>query len=208
MTDVHAAPAGWYPEPDGTDGQRWWDGTRWTEYSTPLAAPPYVPYDAGNAGAARVPAGTPTSTVWVWLVVVLPILAYVPFFLIDFEGYLLRSVTDPMAQFEMYLDPMYLGGIVSSWVVYGLSVWFAYLDTKELGRRGFARQFHWAWTFLASLVYVIGRSVVVRRQAGRGAAPMWVAILLSVALLIGSFVWMGMFVANLMNATISSYPGV
>jgi hypothetical protein len=24
-------PPGWYPEP-GTYGQRWWDGTRWTEH--------------------------------------------------------------------------------------------------------------------------------------------------------------------------------
>jgi hypothetical protein len=26
-----AAPAGWYPCPDGR-GQRWWDGTRWTDH--------------------------------------------------------------------------------------------------------------------------------------------------------------------------------
>ena len=25
-------PAGWYADPDGGSGQRWWDGRRWTEH--------------------------------------------------------------------------------------------------------------------------------------------------------------------------------
>lgn len=25
-------PAGWYADPDGDPGQRWWDGQRWTEH--------------------------------------------------------------------------------------------------------------------------------------------------------------------------------
>ena len=31
-------PAGWYP--DGQGGQRWWDGTQWTEHTQPPAAGP------------------------------------------------------------------------------------------------------------------------------------------------------------------------
>lgn len=30
-------PAGWYPDPDGENRQRYWDGDGWTEYYTPLA---------------------------------------------------------------------------------------------------------------------------------------------------------------------------
>ncbi|MDF2576166.1 MAG: hypothetical protein K0S05_3078 [Agromyces sp.] len=205
MTDVHAAPAGWYPEPDGTEGQRWWDGTRWTEYSTPLAAPPYVAYGTERPA---VPAGTATDTLWVWLVAVLPILPFIPFFFVDFSGYMLRSMTDPTAQLAMYLDPMYLATTLLGWVAYGVSVWFAYLDTKELRRLGYSRPFHWAWTFLWSLVYVIGRTVVVRRQAGRGSAPMAVAIVVNVAIVIGTFIWVGVLFADLMNATMTTYPGV
>jgi hypothetical protein len=34
-------PPGWHPDPGGSGGQRWWDGTRWTEHvSAPGVAPP------------------------------------------------------------------------------------------------------------------------------------------------------------------------
>jgi Protein of unknown function (DUF2510)/Domain of unknown function (DUF4352) len=30
-------PAGWYPDPDGSGGQRYWDGSAWTEHHSPAA---------------------------------------------------------------------------------------------------------------------------------------------------------------------------
>ena len=30
-------PAGWYPDPDGSGGQRYWDGSTWTEHRSPAA---------------------------------------------------------------------------------------------------------------------------------------------------------------------------
>ncbi len=35
-------PAGRYPDPDGSGGQRFWDGSRWTENHAPSSAPPGV----------------------------------------------------------------------------------------------------------------------------------------------------------------------
>src|SRR5688572_22566991 len=116
MTESHAAPAGWYPEPSGAEGQRWWDGTGWTDYATPLVAPPqpayptypadptgqYAPYDGGVQ--PRVPEGTPVDTAWIWLIVALPLLGIVPLFLWDFEGYMLRSMTDPAAEASLSRD--------------------------------------------------------------------------------------------------------
>jgi hypothetical protein len=32
-------PAGWYPDPDGSGGQRYWDGSAWTEHRAPAAPP-------------------------------------------------------------------------------------------------------------------------------------------------------------------------
>src|SRR5206468_9638315 len=55
----------------------------------------------------------------------------------------------------------------------------AFLDRRILLRRGIVRPFHWVWSVLP-LVYLIGRSVVLRRRVGRGSAPLWVSLLLSV----------------------------
>jgi hypothetical protein len=39
MGRVSDKAAGWYPDPDGDNRQRYWDGDSWTEYYTPLAPP-------------------------------------------------------------------------------------------------------------------------------------------------------------------------
>jgi hypothetical protein len=38
-----STPAGWYPDPDGSGGQRYWDGTVWTDQRAPAAPPPVEP---------------------------------------------------------------------------------------------------------------------------------------------------------------------
>lgn len=178
------APAGWYPDPAGGPSQRWWDGAGWTGHVGPVARP-----YGEHLEPERVPAGTPVGTVWVWLVVVAPVLPVLVLVGFDMTDYMVRSITDPTAVVFMYLDPWYLTSIAVSWIVYGLSVWFSYLDHAALGRLGYRRRFHWAWTFLMSLVYVIGRSIVVRRQAGRGSAPMHAAIWLTVATFVATIAW-------------------
>ncbi len=48
-------PAGWYPEPSGAGGERWWDGYQWTEHvrgATPAAQPMAQPQQT-----SQVPAG-------------------------------------------------------------------------------------------------------------------------------------------------------
>lgn len=57
-----STPAGWYPDPSGARGQRYWDGLRWTEHRTdqPTMAPP----------GALAPALPPAKKrkVWPWIV--------------------------------------------------------------------------------------------------------------------------------------------
>jgi hypothetical protein len=55
MSD-EAPPAGWYPNPDGTGGLRWWSGVGWTEYTR--SAPAQAPEDEVRPGAAGETAGT------------------------------------------------------------------------------------------------------------------------------------------------------
>ncbi len=48
-------PPGWYPDPSGATGQRYWDGTNWTE--TP--PPPPQPGQYGHPGFYPPPGGGP-----------------------------------------------------------------------------------------------------------------------------------------------------
>lgn len=45
MSNVNA-PASWYADPDGNGGQRYWDGTAWTEHRAPPPPPPPPPQSA------------------------------------------------------------------------------------------------------------------------------------------------------------------
>lgn len=61
-TDIPHSPAGWYPDPQGSGGQRWWDGTAWTEHTHPAA--PAAPAPAHQPTPATPPAAgqyTPTA---------------------------------------------------------------------------------------------------------------------------------------------------
>lgn len=124
----------------------------------------------------KAPTGTKPYTPWIWLIVALPLLPAIALLGIDWSS--LVDLNDPTGQsaFAIYADPLYWLIVIGGWVSYGLCAWFAYLDWRELGRRGVPRPFHFAWVFLSSGVYPIGRSIVVRRRTGEGIAPMWVAI--------------------------------
>lgn len=213
MTDT---PAGWYPDPEDASRHRWWNGVSWTENRSD-PAPAYTPaysatapaYSADYAAAEPLtaPVGTPWNTVWIWLVIFVPLLPLVGFFMIDWAGMFdFESMSDPSSggatQSLAYLtSPAYLLSSVGGWVTYGLSVWFAYLDYRTLERRGVPKPFHWAWTFLSSAAYGIGRSVVVRRRTGRGIAPMWVTIATIVLSVVLSIVLVGLMLSTIFSQT-------
>lgn len=185
MSDANTAvPAGWYADPNEYGTQRWWDGAAWTAH-THRGIP-----GAAVAAAPRVADGTPTSTPWIWVIVALPLLALVTLFTFDPMRYVqLDAMNDPYSSYLFFLDPWYLATIALSFVIYGATVWCAYLDFAALARLGYTRRFHWAWAFLSSLLYVIGRSVMVRRESGRGFAPLWTAIGVTVATVVIAIVW-------------------
>ncbi|MCM3658039.1 DUF2510 domain-containing protein [Agromyces mediolanus] len=218
MTDANGQQItpGWYPDPAGGGGQRWWDGIGWTEHvapgvpaapapAAPLADPPAAgpaPYRGYATQWTRVPVGTKSDTVWVWLIVFIPLIGIFGLFFWDVQGYLRESMANPYgSSLSMMLDPWYLSMMVIGWVSYGLLVWFSYLDYAALGRLGFQRRFHWAWAFLWSAVYVVGRSVFVRRQSGnRGSGPLWAVIAVNVAAFLIALIWMIWFFAQVYEA--------
>lgn len=207
MTDTTETPAGWYPDPHGANGARWWDGTQWTDQALPLA--PVAP-----AAPPKAPEGTNTNTVWIWLNAVVPILGLSTLFLIDFGGYMqavMQNPTSPTAGLAIF-TPGYFVALILGWGSSIASVVFAYLDFRALRSRGVPQPFHWAFSFLvlasAGLVYPIGRSVVVRRRAGGSMAPMYVAIAVFALVIIVSLIWSVVVTAQIMSTFTSYYPTV
>lgn len=153
-----------------------------------MTAPP-----GSDAGATGSP-----QTLWIWLLVALPVICIIPMLFID-----LRSIADSAYQgvligdaavtLAIYTEPAYLSlyGIVAAAML--VSIPLAVLDRRALAAHGVPRPFHWAFILLVfvvgSLPYVIGRDVVARRRTGRWSGAAWVAIALAAAGLIGVVVY-------------------
>ncbi len=184
----------------------------------PTAAQPYPtqsyaaqPYAAQPYGMTmtqgRVPEGTPTANWLIWAYTLLPLLSVLTLFAWDFEGYMLAAMADPLAADSMLLDPGYLLLSVGSWVLAAAMITLSLFDWRLLVQQGYSRRFHWAWSILSNLVYVIGRSVVVKRQAGRGLAPMWATLAVSLLSLVLIIVWFVQMM-NVIMAMVSTTPGI
>lgn len=162
-----------------------------------------APYSAATpAEALRAPAGTDPNTLWIWLIVLIPVAQALPLLFINWGDFVTGLLSDPsgLGAYAFMLSPAYLALVAFGWIGLGLQIWFAYLDWRELQRRGVPQPFHWAWIFLALVIsyaiYAIGRSVVVKRRTGTGLAPMWVTI----ATLIGGViigVWLSVVIVQM-----------
>lgn len=167
-------PPGWYPDPSGQHGTRWWDGAGWTQH----VGPP-----TGQVSRPRIADGVRTDTVFVWLMALLPLvalpvlLAYQPHFRFEVIGPERVRTVDPRSVYTAgYFLVQGLGVLL-----YGAAVLLACFDHRELKRRGVVRPFPWPWAFLSGLVYVIGRYVVVRKVApGRSMWPLWTYVAVTV----------------------------
>lgn len=169
-------PPGWYPDPENPAHGRFWNGAEWTDVRHIPGEPlPFAP-------PIKAPAGTDWNTPWIWLIIGLPLLPMVFLLLVpwgslfDFDPSAATPAEGMGGMAAVFLSPFYWLSIVLSYGIYGLSVWFAFRDMRELAARGVPKPFHWAFAFIGGLVYTIGRSVVVTRRTGRGHAPMWAEI--------------------------------
>ena len=136
----------------------------------------------------KAPAGAKVYNVFIWLIVALPIVSIVLNLLTVssieplLEQILKQAKANPGAQTVPTVVPSTPWEAVSQLVGLALAaatVLLAYFDWRALRAQGIARPFHWAFGFIAlvtPLVYIIGRSIVVRRRSGRGLLPLWVSI--------------------------------
>ncbi|GAA4675980.1 DUF2510 domain-containing protein [Frondihabitans cladoniiphilus] len=165
---------GWFPDPSGTPGLRWWDGTTWTGLTAPPGPPPgAVPY----SDRPPLTPGTPVYGLFIWLITLLPLLAlplsltYTPTIKVERLGPGTAPTLDPMSIYT----PQYLAILGTGFLLYGITVVLAFADRRRLTHVGVTRPFHWAWAFLTYPVYLIGRSVIVHKVARpRGLWPVWV----------------------------------
>ncbi|MEO7121678.1 MAG: DUF2510 domain-containing protein [Lacisediminihabitans sp.] len=194
-TTGNTAAAGWYDDPSGSGQKRWWDGARWTDH---LHDPSLEVY--GAVATPVMGARTSVYNIYIWLVVLLPLLSIVSLMSFDMSGYL-RGAMEGGNSLSGMLSPSYLLITALNWGIYLVMVLFAYLDSKKLGRDGFVRPFPWAWAFLSSAVYVIGRSVVAKRRSGRGLLPIWVTIAVYVITVVVAIVQ----VANMLSVMFSTF---
>ena len=174
----HGEPR-WHADPEGGGGLRWWDGTQWT--SAVMG-----PAELGPPVQQPLPPGTTVYTWSIWLMVFLPLVSIAGLLVLplpSFGSYAdLQSAQDLQRSFDV-------NGLVRnalSFVVWGTLVALAFHDRRALLRGGYMRPFHWAWAFLYSGVYIIGRSIIVQRRIGRGLAPIWAWVAMSVLGLIVS----------------------
>ncbi len=202
-----STPAGWYPDSENPGRGRYWNGIAWTD----LSHTPGQPFPAG--AEPKAPPGTDGNTPWIWLIVVLPVLPlllllFVPWgSMFDIDATASNPYSGMSGTLGLLLSPFYWGAGLLGWVAYGLSVFFAYRDVRELTARGVPRPFHWAFAFIGGVVYAIGRSVVVARRTGKGHAPIWAeagVLLINVVILIVIFAAMFSGMADLFRSLPSS----
>lgn len=161
--DQVPAAQGWYQDPGGPGSLRWWDGRSWTLGVTSaewaLRAP--RPYLAAHA---------PLYNAFIWLIVSSPLLQ-------EIAQLILTSVLPALPGWASYEAPWYFYVFVMGcgFLFYAGNVVLARFDRERLKRAGLVRPFHWAWTFLGPLVYVIGRAVIIHKAApGKGLTPIWI----------------------------------
>jgi|GEM_PF-1042678 len=194
-----AAP-GWYP--DGTGGQRWWNGVSWSEH-TALAPAPAV----GPVQRPALPEGARIDTGWVWVVALGYLVSALPLFFFDMNGYL-RAVVD--AEFSGSTSALaevmtgYVAFLLLSWLlslaVWGFTIFAAFRDHKHLQAIGVERPFHWAFAFIPyTIVYLIGRHVVLRKVSRTAGWPLWAHIASYALVFLVSIVWALVMVQSMLT---------
>ncbi|SBS69831.1 DUF2510 domain-containing protein [uncultured Microbacterium sp.] len=179
---------------------------------TPSAAPAVTPWPTAAPPVARSGPSAPgvaTDTIWIYLAIIAGTLPMFTIFLMDWDGYIDVMVEMSGRPSSAAASAMmtWVGGILLitllSYAFLGLSVLFAWFDWRELRKRGIDKPFHWAFAFFALVVtigvYVIGRTVVVKRETGKGLTPLWVWIAATVLGFVVISVWSITFTQQLLE---------
>jgi hypothetical protein len=175
-----AIPAGWYADPAGGNGTRWWDGIRWTEnVREPEPVAPVATFGAYIHPEFRPTVAIPvaesgiayTRASW-WM-----------------AGSPLWIIVPQAAVFEVFnaLAPapapsLVLGGVLFSLLGLGILIALAFADRAALLAAGNLTAASPLWTLLTPLAYLIVRARQVNLYATGGfASVLWWCIAAFVA---------------------------
>ena len=167
-----------------------------------------APYAGAPLEAA--PEGMNGNTPWIWLYIVLPLLSLIPLFFIDFSDFAHAVAEHPNdlavqneATAALLFQPAMIVAQVLGWVIIAVTIVLAYLDYREIKRRGMPQPFHWAFAFLSlagfGVVYSIGRGVVTKRRLGKGYGILLAAILSIVLIVVVVIVWTGILIVQVVT---------
>ena len=170
------------------------------------AGPPAPPAGYGDQPGAPRRSDADPSTPFFWAIVLLPLVGLVSVFFIDIDtwvGDMMRAGTSGDGAVNAATPPGLVAAQLISWGSYALTVVLAFFDWRALRARGIDRPFPWPWAFL-SVVYVFGRTVVVKRRTGRGLAPLFVYVGVWLVSVVVASIW----VAQALAVIGSMSPGV
>ena len=106
-------------------------------------------------------------------------------------------------------DPQSPVAVISAWIASALTLaWLvlaAVADFRRLGALGYVSRPSVLWIILGPLPYLISRTVHVHRATGRGSAPLWVYLVVSVAAGAGAVLLVLAFMPGLLP--LPSMPG-
>ncbi len=170
-----AIPAGWYPDPAGGEGKRWWDGRAWTAHLQAPPEPPPLPSFGGYIPADQ--RATPqymqaddgiayTRSSW-WI-------AFSPLWSVVAQVFVVESIVSITG---LPLHIFASGIVVVNVVLWFVLLWLAFLDRRKLWAGGNQTAASPFWVFLTPLAYLIVRAQHVRLYAlGGWASVIWFCI--------------------------------
>jgi hypothetical protein len=188
-----AIPAGWYSDPAGSIGTRWWDGTGWTDHlqaasqaaptftpapitppamTSPVVEKPYVPFQSATSVAPATVTGVAyTRSVW-WI-------SFQPLWGLASQVILYSTIT---AFGPVPGTLLVIGFVVLNLVLWGILVRLAFVDRAGLLAGGNGSAASAWWMLLSPLVYLVARAQQVKLwEAGAFAPILWWSLALIVA---------------------------
>lgn len=119
------------------------------------------------------------STVSGWLIATMPLMT----------GILVIAAVKGGENYPRYVPPgiewWMLAGIVVA-ALYVATIILAITDRRKLDWSGFNRPAHWAWAVLTAPVYLLVRTIAVKRETGRNSMLLWVWLILA-AVVVGAW---------------------